>query len=113
MNKLFEIITIINNQLATIKSNYRLNYIDTYNNNKHQIKIELSEINVVLNVYSFFIMEESTTNGDDKLFIDVCYTEFIKNIVFSRATNNKLVNPVSNKIMMSFRDIINKSTNNE
>lgn len=112
MNKLFEIITIINNHLATIKSNYRLNYIETYNNNKHCIKIELSEINVVLNTYSFFIME-SNTNSDEQLFKDVCYTEFIKNIVFSRATNNKLVNPITNKTMMSFRDIINKATNNE
>ena len=112
MNKLVEIINIINNHLSTLKSNYRLNYNETYNNNRHTIKIELSEINVIMNIYSFFVMDDSAMN-DEQLFRDICYTEFIKNIVFSRATNNKLVNPISNQVMMSFRDIINKATNNE
>ena len=106
MSKLQILLDIINNQLLYLKSDYRF-YIDKTNtNNIFRITIFVmqfrnhEQINVL-------VMESINRNFENKV-----YNELIKNIVFSRATNN-YVDGINATPVLSFRDIINKATNNE
>lgn len=107
MSRLQILLDIINNQLLYLKSDYRF-YIDKTNTNNNIFRITIfvmkfrspEHINIL-------VMESINRNFENKV-----YNELIKNIVFSKATNNHVVD--TNGIpVLSFRDIINKATNNE
>ena len=110
MNELLKIILIINKHLQSIKNNYRLNIRECYKLDTHTIEIKLeNEIDITNNNYVFFVMTRSI-DSDEQLFRNVVYEQFIKNIVFSRTTNN--IQDDNGNTILSFRDIINTITNN-
>ena len=123
MNRFHELLDILNKHLVAINKPYSFRAMLNrrvdgnemlfdvtieYRFNYHEKWTPFLRVNKSMDTRDFTINVDSWVKG----LVDLAYTEFIKNIIFSRTTDNNFTDS-EGEIVPSFRDVITKIINYE